>query len=92
VVVDDFDLVSVALAKLKTNTPALVDRHCPLPSAIALKLVQSDTLQRAEIVERFGNVQCQQQIDGGIEIQPAKLVRPLAVPDFASRRIPPSWR
>jgi hypothetical protein len=83
VIVHDFDFVGVAFAEFETNTPALVDGHCPLPPAITLELMQADAFQGAEIAKRLRNIQRQKQIDGTVEIQSAKLVRPLAVPDLA---------
>jgi hypothetical protein len=53
-VIYDLDVVSVALAKFETNTPAIVDRHRPLPPPIALELMEADALQRTEIAERLG--------------------------------------
>lgn len=87
-IVDDLYLVGVALAEFETDAPTLVDRHCPLSFAVALQLVQSDTLQRAQVSERFGDVQREQQLSNRLEIESAKLVRMLAIPDLAARRIP----
>jgi hypothetical protein len=81
-IIRDFDLVSVALAEFETNPPAFVDRHCPLSSPVALEFVKSHAFQRTEITERFSDVQRQQQIDRGFEIQSSKLVRVLAVPNL----------
>src|SRR3979490_969976 len=37
-VIHNFDLVGVALAKLETDAPAVVHRHCPLPRRSPLSL------------------------------------------------------
>jgi hypothetical protein len=47
VVVDDLNLISVALAELEANSPWPVDRHRPLQLAAALELMQADTLEWA---------------------------------------------
>src|SRR5882757_684463 len=83
VVVDDFDLVCVAFAEFETDAPAVVHRHRPSSPSIAFELVQAHAFQRAEIAQRFGDIQGQQKIHGGLEVQPAKLVWPLAIPDLA---------
>src|SRR5690348_7222057 len=89
VVIDNFDVVCVALAKLETDAPALVHGHRPLIFSTAFELVETNAPQRAQIAQRLRRVQRQQQIDGRLEVQPAKLVRSLAVPDLAGRGIPP---
>ena len=76
-IIHDFNVVRVALAEFETNAPALVHPDRPLSSSIAL--VQAHAFQRTEIAKRFGNIQGEQQIHGGLEIQSAKLVRPLAI-------------
>jgi hypothetical protein len=82
VIVDDLHVVGVAFPELETNTPTLVDRHRPLSFAVAFELVQPDAPQGAEIAERLGDVQSKQQFDRSIEIEPAKLVRTVAIPDL----------
>ena len=77
-VIDDLDRVGMALAKFEADTPALVDRHRPLAAAVTLELVEADASQWAQIVKRFGDIHRQQKINGGFEIQAAKLVWPLA--------------
>jgi hypothetical protein len=89
VIIDDLDVVGIALAKFEADTPALVDRHRPLSPPVTFELVKADASQRTQIVERFGDVQRQQKINGGFEIQAAELVWPLAVSDLAGRRISP---
>jgi hypothetical protein len=51
--------------------------------------VEADTSQWAQIAERFGDIQREQKIHGCFEIQAAKLVGSLAVPDLAGLRISP---
>ena len=79
----------VALAEFEANAPALVHGHRPLIPAVAFQLVQPDALERAQVLQRLRDIERQQQVDRSVEIQPAKLVRPLAIPDLAARRIPP---
>src|SRR5580704_3355930 len=88
-VVNYFDIVRVALAKFETNPPAVIHCHRPLPAPVAFEFVQADAFQRAQIAKRFSNIQGQQQIHGGFEIQSTKLVWPFAIPDLAGCRIPP---
>jgi hypothetical protein len=89
VVVGDLDFVCVALAEFKADAPSLIDGHRPLVPALTLELVEPDAFERAEIAQRFGNVQRQQQVHCRAEVQPAKLVRPFAFPDLAGHGIPP---
>ena len=88
-VVDNFHVIGVALAELETNPPRAVDGHRPLPFAITPKLVKPDALQWAELVERFGDVQGEQQIDGCFDVQATEPAWPISLPDLAARGIPP---
>ena len=56
VIVDDLDLVSVALAKLETDAPTCIHGHRPLIFPPAFQLMQADTLERTEVVERLGDI------------------------------------
>ena len=89
VIIDDLNLVGVALPEREANPPTLVHGHCPLILAAAFELVQADALQRADILQRLRNVQGQQQIRRLVEIEPAIPVRPLALPDLAGHGIAP---
>ena len=51
VIVDDLDLVSIALAKFEADAPPLVYGHRPLAFAVALKLMQADASERTQIVQ-----------------------------------------
>jgi hypothetical protein len=73
-VIDNLDIERVAIAELEANTPAGVDRHRPLPFACALQFMQPNAPQRAQILKRLGNIQSQEQIDGHLDIEPAKLI------------------
>src|ERR1700731_3461630 len=59
VIIHDFDLVCVALAKFETNAPAVVHRHRPLSASIAFEFVQAQAFQRTEIAERSRNIRGQ---------------------------------
>lgn len=84
-IVDDLDIEGVALIELEADAPPRIDRHRPLPFPAALELVQTNTLERAEIVQAFGHIQCQQKINDGLEIQPAELIGLISLPDLARR-------
>lgn len=73
-VVDNLDAKCVAFAKLEADPPAVVDGHRPLVLTIALQLVQPDASKRTEVLQRLRDVQRQQQIGRGFEIQPAELM------------------
>src|SRR5260370_42661608 len=88
-IIDDLDLVGVALAKFETNSPSRIHGHRPLAPALTLKLVQADALKRTEVVQSLGYVERQQQVVCGLEIKPTKLVRSFAFPDLAGRGIAP---
>jgi len=75
IIVDNFDAVSVAAAKLETDTPSCIYGHCPLAFASTLQLVQPDASKRTEVVQRLGGVQSQQQIDRHLKVEAAKLER-----------------
>src|SRR5713101_5513062 len=83
VIVDELDVVGIALTEFETDTPSLIHGHGPLSIALSLEPMQANAAERAEIAQRLGDVQSQQQIDGNLDIQSAKLVRPLAFPDLA---------
>src|ERR1700730_3429584 len=61
VIIDDLDLVSVAVLELKANPPWSVDRDRPLPLPVALERMQPDALERAD-VQTLGCVQGGQQL------------------------------
>ena len=89
VIVDDLDVVGVTLAKHEADSPACIHPHGPLPFALGFELVQPDAFERAEIVQRLGNVQGEQQVNGRVKIQAPELVRPLPLPHLAGRGIAP---
>ena len=87
VIVDDPNVVGIAVAKFEAYPPAAIRRHRPLPPALALE--QSDALQRTEIVQALGDIQREQEVNRLIEIKPRKRVRFAAFPNFAADRIAP---
>jgi len=88
-IIDDFNVVGISPAEFEADAPRPVHCHGPLPLAVAFELVESDTLERTQIAKSHGDVQRQQQVDGGAGIQPTELVRSLAVSDLAARRVAP---
>jgi hypothetical protein len=54
-IIDDFDIVGIALAELKTDPPRPVYGHGPLYFPVAFDLVKPNTLEWAQIVERLGD-------------------------------------
>src|SRR5687767_3134129 len=88
-IVDDFNVECVAFAEFETDAPAVVHGHRPLIPAVALQLVQPNALERAQVLQRLGDVERQQKIDRRFEIQSPKLVRVLAFPNLPGRRVAP---
>ncbi len=88
-IIHDFDVEGIALAKLKTDSPRPVHCHGPLTLTIAPKFVQPDALQRTKILKPLGDVQGQKQIHSGVKIQAADPVWLLAVPDLTACSIAP---
>jgi hypothetical protein len=74
VIIDDLDIERIALAELKADTPAVVDRHGPSLFPRAFQFVQSNAPQWTEILKTFGDVQRQQQINCGIGVEATKLI------------------
>jgi hypothetical protein len=60
VIIDDFDIERIAFAKLKADTPAVIDRHGPLLFPFTFQVVQSNASQWTEFLKAFGYVQRQQ--------------------------------
>jgi hypothetical protein len=52
--------MGIALSEFKANAPGTIDGHRPLPFSVTLQLVQSDPFERAEVMERLGDIQGQQ--------------------------------
>ena len=88
-VIDDLDLVGVARPKLEANPPGPVHRHRPLAGPSPLELVQPDALERAQVAERGGGVERQQQVNGGGVVQAAKPPRRCAFPDPSAGCVAP---
>src|SRR5262249_330408 len=89
VIVDDFNVVSIAVAKFEADAPAPVHGRRPRVSAIALELVKAHAPQRAEVLQRCRHIECKQQIDSGIEMEARKLVGLLAHPTSRVTSRPP---
>ena len=80
-IIDDLDVVGVALAERKADPPGSVHGHGPSALAAALELVQPDALERAQVLERLGDIERQEKVGSGVEIQAAEPVRLVAFPD-----------
>jgi hypothetical protein len=89
VVVGNLDVEGIALAEHETNAPPRIDGHSPLIAPVTLQFVQPDALEGAQIAECLGDVERGQQIDGGVEIETAKLVGPFTLPDITAGGVPP---
>src|SRR5215470_18306238 len=89
VVVDNFNIVRIALPEGKANPPAGIDPHRPLTRSIPLEFMESYAFERTEILQSLGDVQGRQQIYRRGEIQAAKLVGRFALPHPAARRVTP---
>src|SRR5436190_6326897 len=74
VIVDDFHIECIAFAEFKANTPTAIYPHGPLLFPFTLQLVQSNAPQRAEVLKRFSDVQCQKQIRCGINVEATELI------------------
>ena len=88
-VVDDLNVVRIAFPKLEANPPALIHGHRPLTSSSTFELVQPGALEWTQVLKRGSDIQRQKQIDRGIEVESAELVRVLTFPDLAGRRVAP---
>jgi hypothetical protein len=47
-------VVSVSAFEPKTDTPSVIDCHCPLSGAVALELVQADAFQGTQVLQAAG--------------------------------------
>src|SRR5712691_10879289 len=83
-VVNDLDIVRIALPERKADAPACIHRHRPLPRTVSLELVKPNTLERTEVLQTLCDIQGRQQVHCRGEIQAAKLVGRFAVPDSAA--------
>jgi hypothetical protein len=88
-IIQNFDVMGVSVPEFETDAPPTVDRHRPLIAAVAFQLMEADTIQRAQVLERLGDVECQQKIDGSFKVQPGKSVRFFLFPNLAACRISP---
>lgn len=89
VIIDDLDIVSVTFVKLEANAPSCIDRHGPLPPAIAFQPVKADAFERANVVKRLRDIQSEEQVDCVLEIQATELGWPLSIPNLTARGIAP---
>jgi hypothetical protein len=55
-IIDDLNVMSVALAKLEANAPALIHGHCPLIFTFTPELVQANAFEWAEVAEFLCNI------------------------------------
>jgi hypothetical protein len=59
-IVDDLNVMSVAVREPKANSPWSIDRDRPLTFPVALKRMQPDALERADMIEPTGCVENRQ--------------------------------
>jgi hypothetical protein len=64
-IVDDFDLVGVAAAPTKTNSPLVVDADTVLTGSVAVQQFEAIAGRNPQFVERNRRVQYQQFPQGG---------------------------
>src|SRR5437588_10329105 len=64
VVVDDFDLESIAVAEDEADPPRTIDGKSPLPPARTLELVKPDALQSAKTVKADCRIKCSKPASG----------------------------
>ena len=83
VIIDDLDIVGVALTELKADAPSRVHGHGPLLFTRTLELVEAHALERAEISQCARYVEREEQVNGGIEIKAAKLTGLFALPHLS---------
>jgi hypothetical protein len=62
-IIDDLDVISVAVLKTEDQAPGTVDRHCPIPVTIATQFVEADRRKRRDFVQHGYRVE---------ELQPGK--------------------
>src|SRR2546423_2808909 len=89
VIIDDFDIEGIAFAEFETDAPTIVHSHRPLVLPLALELVQTDALEWAQVWQRLGDIQGEQQIDRSFEVKATKLIRPPAFPHPARCGVTP---
>ena len=88
-VVNDLDVVGVALPEREANAPTRVYGHRPLAGPVSFELVKPDALERAQVLQSRGNVQRQQQVCRRREIQAAKSIWRFAAPYPAASGVAP---
>ena len=61
-VVNDLDIVRIALPERKANAPAGVHGHRPLAGSVPFEFMQPNAFEWAQILQPRGNVQGRQQV------------------------------
>ena len=83
-IIYDFDFVGVALAEIEANSPAVVNRHRPLPPAVAFELVKPTLFNGLRSLSDLATFKASNR-----SLQPrnesAELVRQLTIPNLAAR-------
>jgi hypothetical protein len=57
VIVNNLNLIDMAVFEAKANPPRAVDRYSPLASSVTLKRMQPNAFKRADVIQSFGCVQ-----------------------------------
>ncbi len=72
-IVNDFNIIRIAFAKLKADPPRSIDGHSPLPLSIPFELMKANALQGAQILEICRSVEGSEQLLGYLVVHPTEL-------------------
>jgi len=73
VIVNDFNIMRIALAESEADPPGSIDGHSPLPLSIPFELMKADTLQGTQILEICRCIKGSEQLLGRIVVHPTEL-------------------
>jgi hypothetical protein len=88
-IIDDFDIVSVANPPYETDSPLIVDSNAVLAFPVTAKFLEAVTRRHAQILQRLRIVQHRELTSGGV-LNALKTCAALAIKErfrvFASER------
>src|SRR6266851_3597689 len=90
VIVDDFDIVRVSVAKYEADAPGSVHGHGPLLAPPPLEFVEANALQLTEPLERDRGIQCPQPQPGFGVVKRGERPYAIAPIDFFACRVLPA--